>query len=358
MPKQVLPIHIFKAGRQITAAGEVIQFTEGDLAASAKAYDPKRHEAPFVIGHPKTDDPAKGWVHALSHTDRGLFALPDRIDPAFAEQVNRRDYGKVSAKFYRPDSPRNPVPGVWYLRHVGLLGAEPPAVKGLDDPAFSEVEDDCVLFTEGLDIPSDAMPAEVATADVVPADHSTPTDPAAVNPATPSPTQADPNPEETAVTPQEADRLKSENATLTQRLADMEAAQQKEAADRRHADNVAFAETLSQEGRIKADHVPLLAAVLDTVQAPDADGHSVAFGEGDDAQPMHKVLRGFLSALPTAVEFGEVATKDRAALDAEDDSVQYAEGTDPGRIEADKKIRAYMKTHNVDYRTAAQAVMK
>lgn len=357
MPKQALPIHIFKAGRQITAAGEVIQFSTDDLAASATAYDPKLHEAPFVIGHPKTDDPAKGWVHTLTHTDRGLFALPARVDPVFAEQVNRRDYGKVSAKFYRPDSPRNPVPGVWYLRHVGLLGAEPPAVKGLDDPAFSEVEDDCVLFTESLNLSGDAMPTDIASADTDPA--STLADPAAEDQATPPQTQAAPNPEDTAVTPEEAARLQSENATLAKRVADMEAAQMKDAADRRHADNVAFAETISQEGRIKADHIPLLAALLDTVQTPDADGHSVAFGEGDEAQPIHKALRGFLAALPPNVEFGEVATQARAASGAaDDDSVQYAEGSDPNRIEADRKIRAYMKAHNVDYLAASHAVMK
>lgn len=80
-----------------------------------------------MIGHPKTDDPAQGWVGSLSSTERGLFAAPRDVEAAFAEQVGQRRYGKISSKFYPPNSPSNPVPGVWYLRHVGFLGAHPQA---------------------------------------------------------------------------------------------------------------------------------------------------------------------------------------------------------------------------------------
>ncbi len=41
-----------------------------------------------------------------------------------------------SASFYHPDNPNNPKPGVYYLRHVGFLGAQPPAVKGLKAVEF------------------------------------------------------------------------------------------------------------------------------------------------------------------------------------------------------------------------------
>ncbi|MDU4994931.1 MAG: hypothetical protein E6263_24870, partial [Klebsiella quasipneumoniae] len=34
---------------------------------------------------------------------------------------------------------RNPAgTGAWYLRHIGFLGAQPPAVKGLEQVAFME----------------------------------------------------------------------------------------------------------------------------------------------------------------------------------------------------------------------------
>lgn len=59
-------IHIFKAGTHTDMHGTKLPFTQSDLAACVKAYDPSVHEAPLVIGHPKTEDPAWGWVKSLS----------------------------------------------------------------------------------------------------------------------------------------------------------------------------------------------------------------------------------------------------------------------------------------------------
>ncbi len=61
-------------------------------------------------------------------------------------------FKKVSAAFYLPDSPNNPHKGVLSLRHVGFLGAMPPAVKGLKQVEFAE-DDDFVVFSEwGLQV--------------------------------------------------------------------------------------------------------------------------------------------------------------------------------------------------------------
>ena len=141
-------IHIFRPGRHTSMQGATIDFGEGDLIATAKAYDPTRHEAPLVIGHPRADAPAWGWVGGLTADEGGLFATPRQLDPAFAEMVRAGRFKKVSASFYTPDSPHNPVPGVYYLRHVGFLGAQPPAVKGLAPVNFAEGDTDegCVSF--------------------------------------------------------------------------------------------------------------------------------------------------------------------------------------------------------------------
>ena len=143
-------IHIFRPGRHTSMQGATIDFGEGDLIATAKAYDPTRHEAPLVIGHPRADAPAWGWVGGLTADEGGLFATPRQLDPAFAEMVRAGRFKKVSASFYTPDSPHNPVPGVYYLRHVGFLGAQPPAVKGLAPVPVNFAEGDtdegCVSF--------------------------------------------------------------------------------------------------------------------------------------------------------------------------------------------------------------------
>ena len=141
-------IHIFRPGRHTSMQGATIDFGESDLIATANAYDPARHEAPLVIGHPRADAPAWGWVGGLTADEGGLFATPRQLDPAFAEMVRAGRFKKVSASFYTPDSPHNPVPGVYYLRHVGFLGAQPPAVKGLAPVNFAEGDTDegCVSF--------------------------------------------------------------------------------------------------------------------------------------------------------------------------------------------------------------------
>ena len=131
------PIQIFKPGRHTAMSGAVLEFSAADLAASAAAYDPAKHEAPIVVGHPTLDAPAYGWIKGLAYADSALDAQPDQVDAAFAEMVAAGRFKKISASFYAPDAPGNPVPGVYYLRHVGFLGAAAPAVKGLRAPSFA-----------------------------------------------------------------------------------------------------------------------------------------------------------------------------------------------------------------------------
>lgn len=132
------PIHIFRPGRHTAMSGATLTFSEADLQASADAYDPALHEAPIVVGHPTADAPAYGWVAALSYGEAGLQAHPHQLDEAFSEMVRKGRFKKVSASFYTPDSPANPKPGVYYVRHVGFLGAQPPAVKGLKQAEFAD----------------------------------------------------------------------------------------------------------------------------------------------------------------------------------------------------------------------------
>src|SRR4051812_33078434 len=105
-------LEIFRAGKHIASNGASFTFTEADLKATAAAYDPAKHEAPMVVGHPKGDGPAYGWTKALSFSET-LLAIPDQVDPAFAEMVAAGRFKKISASFYAPDAPQNPVPGVF-----------------------------------------------------------------------------------------------------------------------------------------------------------------------------------------------------------------------------------------------------
>ena len=139
-------IHIFKTGTHTDSHGQTLTFSEADLTAAVAAYDPNLHQAPIVVGHPKTDNPAYGWVQSLKGDGGNLFATPEQVNTEFSEQVANGAYKKVSASFYPPNSPANPAKGAYYLRHVGFLGAEPPAIKGLQPIEFSE-SDDAVTLT-------------------------------------------------------------------------------------------------------------------------------------------------------------------------------------------------------------------
>lgn len=142
------PLHIFKPGTHTAMCGTSFNFTESDLTATVAAYNPSLHEAPMVIGHPQHGAPAAGWVKSLSATAQGLIAEPQQVDATFAEQVAKGSYKKISASFYHPDAANNPVPGVYYLRHVGFLGAQPPSVKGLRPIELADDEQGVIEFSD------------------------------------------------------------------------------------------------------------------------------------------------------------------------------------------------------------------
>ena len=164
-------IEIFRAGRHTAMSGKTVEFSEADIAAVARNYRPSLHEAPVVLGHPKDNSPAYGWAERLRARGNRLMAQVDQVEPAFAESVKTGRYKKVSASFYEKVSPANPMPGQYYLRHIGFLGAQPPAVKGLAAVQFAEGdtgEKGCLTieFAE-VNVSTDAEAAAAAAADQI-----------------------------------------------------------------------------------------------------------------------------------------------------------------------------------------------
>jgi len=123
-------IEIFRGGKQTDSAGTERTWTEADLERTVASYDPAKHEAPVVIGHPKDNAPAFGWIDGLKRQGAVLLARLKQVAPEFAQMVAEGKFKKRSVSFY-PDGT---------LRHVGFLGAMPPAVKGLKDIAFGGEE--------------------------------------------------------------------------------------------------------------------------------------------------------------------------------------------------------------------------
>lgn len=153
MKKPTATLPILPAGRHVALDGRPVEFTEAILQEIAATYDPALSEAPLVIGHPKLNAPAYGWAKGLEVREGMLYAEPHQVVPEFAEAANRKMYKKRSASVYLPDSPGNPVPGKHYLRHIGFLGAVPPAIKGIPDAPFNFAEDDGALAIEFAEAP-------------------------------------------------------------------------------------------------------------------------------------------------------------------------------------------------------------
>ncbi len=120
-------IQIFKTGKHTDSQGVEREWTEKDLDTIVSQYKPTEHEAPVVIGHPTSDAPAYGWVEALKRDGTTLYAKLKQIVPEFLNAVKSGMYKKRSISLY-PDLS---------LKHIGFLGAAPPAIKGLADVKFN-----------------------------------------------------------------------------------------------------------------------------------------------------------------------------------------------------------------------------
>lgn len=319
-------------------SGAVLAFSDSDLAATAAAYDPARSEAPIVVGHPTHDGPAYGWVRALSFADGGLEADSHQVDPAFADLVEAGRFKKISASFYTPTAPANPVPGVYYLRHVGFLGAQPPAVKGLRSPSFAEQEDGVVEFSEWDDVQNASLWRSlrewvIGKFGLADADQAIPGYAVATveqgaqaeltksaiedAPLTVSPAYAeatDSSFQEPQMTPAEKAALEAENAQLKAQLAAVAARDKAASTAQAHASHAAFADSLVAAGQLLPAQVGVAVAALDHFAFGEG---TPEFGEGEEKQPLATAFQSFLSSLPQQVEFGEHATRKRVGVDAD-----------------------------------------
>ncbi len=137
----VRAIEVFRAGDRLSSRGELSQTTPNDLRAIAAAYNNHgQAKAPLFLGHPDRTKPRPqglGSVLALHVHKDSLFALVE-VEGRLLDLVKRGLYRYVSAGFLDASNSRNPAPGVMFLDHVAILGANPPAVWGMQPLEFRE----------------------------------------------------------------------------------------------------------------------------------------------------------------------------------------------------------------------------
>ncbi|SDX55645.1 hypothetical protein [Thiocapsa roseopersicina] len=125
-------LHIFHADCSSPATGSRLSLCVADLAATAKAYDPGRHQAQLFIGHPKDLDLAHGYVNSLEAVGGDLYANVVVATTTLIDGVRAGELRRISASFWSPKHPENPTPGTWSLRHIGFFGGAVPEESGLD----------------------------------------------------------------------------------------------------------------------------------------------------------------------------------------------------------------------------------
>lgn len=293
-------IKIFKAGKHTSMEGDTIDYTPEMLQACVACYAENVHQAPLVLGHPKHDDPAYGWVEKLElDKDNVLWAYAKQVDASFAESVNAGKHNKVSASFYLPDSPQNPVKGSLYLRHVGFLGGQVPAVKGLGSVQFAENENGTASFAETFDNKTND-------------DKSSKIDFATALSFLQSYLKDNPSQAESVLSQLTAQKDSSQNAekserekALEQQLADL----QKKINDEKKAQQASeiqdFAEQLVKSGQLPPKLKTQVVEVLTVGTA-----HTASFSEGGE-QSLTDALKKLLSELPKNASFGEFDKKNR-----------------------------------------------
>jgi hypothetical protein len=374
-------LEIFKYGQHTDSNGRQWQFSREEMEASVAAYDPAVFAAPLVVGHPSLQDPAYGWVDSIELDGELVKARPDRVEPQFAAMVNEGRFPKISASWWPPKHPSNPKPGVWYLRHVGFLGAAAPAIPGLKPASFSSEEDglvtvefaasdldsrstladlvrrmrDWMLAQFGQEAADRVVPdylareAEQAQREAVDEEYN------ADEPGFSAPD--DPPEEVTTVKPENKPKAGDEAADFAARESALEAREQalaqKEARARKE-DIASFAEQLVKDGRVLPAEKD---ALVEFMAAQDED-IEVCFSssDGEVKKPATTWFRDFLKGLPPRVDFNERGSDTTEPTSAASFAAPTGYSVDPDRLALHQKAQAYQAEHKCDYNTAIAAV--
>lgn len=290
------PIEILRVGSFTSSGGADVRLTVEDLDMIARTYDPDVFEAPIVVGHPKDDLPAYGWIERLARIGDKLLAYPRQVEDAFKTLVQDGRFKKISASLYSPDHQGNPSKGGYYLKYVGFLGAAAPAVRGLKPVAFTGDEGDCLSFAQDM-------------------------------PATP---------------PTDDQLAKAWHDIATQKAA------------LRQAGHAAFIEDLARQGKpVIGTRKALVLSLMESLD--DTQGDLISFEEfnGQAQYSQLAVFKTFLNSLPHVVKFGEVDKSDAIPEGASVSLKDYDGPVDMDRLTLHRSALTLSKQEGIPY---AQAI--
>ena len=331
-------IEVFRAGTHTDSAGNTKTWSNEDLDQIVSKYnDQDEHEAPLVIGHPKDNSPAYGWVEKLKRKGDKLLANVKPTVDEFVDWVKKGLYKKISISLYSDHT----------LRHIGFLGGMPPAVKGLEAVQFNSDESITYeymandtsyyvnaigrLFQNLREWIIDKFDKETADG-VIPNYEIDYLQNAEPTPST-EPSYSEPNDNskqnkggddmptveelQTQLNEKETElqNFRDENTNLKTKVQDLEKQinGQKELALRKEIE--AFVEKRVEEGRLTPAQKDAQVELMMTL----AGTEDLEFSEGDETKKISplELHKEFLKKLPKLVEFGEFA-KDGETADMTD----------------------------------------
>ncbi len=394
---QDLPrVEIFAAGTHTDMNGKKHPFSNEDVAEIASSYDPAHHEAPMIVGHPNpgvTSMPAYGWVTGLAAEGGKLFAQLGQVPDTMRDAMKAAHYKKFSPGILPRNHPANPTPGKLHLEHLAILGATPPAVKGLEAFQFAAPEGDeavmcfageqtdwillrvikslrglvrtvrnTVTEEEAADLPTDddidflrdqardQMEAARSQSTNQDAAHFA----AAQQPKEETTNMAEKTEDELKA---ERDQLEADKKAHDTAVAEF-AAQQ---AEREKAADKAIVDKAVAEGRLpagEADAVMAFAATLEADESVICFAAPSANGDGEAKVAPRTWFRDHLAALPVRVPQGELTQPDP---NGDAPVAQFAApagfSVNPELAETHQKAVAYQAAHpNTDYADAVAAV--
>lgn len=364
-------IHLAKAGTYSDASGRSVTLSAEQIAELAASYPARTAKAPLVLGHPKTDDPAHGWIDGLEVDAKGdLWGVTSDVTPDLAAAVKAGRYRNVSISYWPKGHKSSPNPDATTLRHVGVLGAAVPAIPGLtpisfaaSDPGVVTVEmsaqrwgwqsaktllhglRDWLIEREGKEAADSVMPTYLLDDLDSAADAERDAEPKFSNQ---SPEAAMPKDD---TNPKPVD-LAARTAELDAREAELKAREEANAiadAEARAAASTSFAAGLVKEGKLAPAGSEVVADIHRRLAVSD---EPVAFANGTKAPALAEFEKLFTGAVPIVnlsaasepdQSSDETQGKDTASLTArarqivkDDDSISFSAAVRQAEEEAGK----------------------
>lgn len=386
MAKKKIPF--LKPGTFTAQNGETLKVDESDLdliVEATKKRNYQNNQLPIVIGHPKTDDPAFGWVNKADIVREGdvLYAVADESNlvPEFVEWVKK--------KLYKTISPA--IRGDLSIKHIGFLGAKAPAITGLPALEFNENDEEFVcefaeyefspwyfktvsrMFRRIKNYIIEKEGNEKADALINEYEIDELSTPPRIWEKTPVNNFSEKDNTFIHLSEDEMQSLEALQAQIAELTATAEAQAAQIAAltsektavineanslkmQQRRSEFLNFCESDEVKNKIKdGERAELIETllVLDSVEAFE-------FGEGDEKKTISPVetVKGLIKRLPDVVALGEHATNKTAGDDTSDvDVSEFAEkNVDQEGLELHKKVLRLQRKENLTYEEALKKV--